>query len=203
MKTIITDEKNTMTILENTANPAPLGLLGFGLTTILLNIHNIGVIGFSSMILAMGIFVGGIAQVIAGILEFKKNNTFGMTAFIAYGFFWISLVALIIMPLKGLGTKPNNVEMAAYLLVWGIFSSGMLVGTFRISKALQIVFGLLVVLFFGLAIADYMESESIKIFAGYIGILCGLSALYSSLAQILNEVYGKQILPLGVVTIKK
>jgi len=186
-----------MTIVDKNANPAPLGLLGFGLTTILLNIHNIGSIGLTSMILSMGIFVGGLAQVIAGILEFKKNNTFGMTAFVAYGFFWISLVALILMPAKGLGSKPDNIEMAAYLFVWGLFSTGMLIGTFRINKALQVVFSLLVVLFFGLALSDYYESAPIKIFSGYVGILCGLGALYTSLAQILNELYNKELLPIG------
>jgi uncharacterized protein len=79
---------------QKLANPGPLGLLGFGMTTILLNIHNAGFFPVSAMMLSMGIFVGGIAQVIAGILEFKKGNTFGMTAFISYGMFWITLVSL-------------------------------------------------------------------------------------------------------------
>ena len=92
----------TATIKDLTANPAPLGLLGFGMTTVLLNIHNAGFFPMSAMILAMGIFYGGIAQVIAGIMEWKKNNTFGTTAFTSYGFFWLSLVALIVMPKMGI-----------------------------------------------------------------------------------------------------
>src|ERR1700752_5437221 len=85
-------------IRDSTANPAPLGLLGFGMTTILLNLHNAGYYELNSMILAMGICYGGIAQVIAGAMEWKKNNTFAATAFISYGFFWLSLVTLIVLP---------------------------------------------------------------------------------------------------------
>ena len=87
-----------LTLKDTTANPAPLGLLGFGLTTILLNLHNVGFYGLNAMIIGMGIFVGGLAQVIAGVMEFKKNNTFGATAFTAYGFFWISLVMIWLLP---------------------------------------------------------------------------------------------------------
>lgn len=85
-------------IRDTTANPAPLGLLGFGMTTVLLNLHNAGCYELNSMILAMGLAYGGTAQIIAGIMEWKKNNTFGTTAFISYGFFWLSLVALVVLP---------------------------------------------------------------------------------------------------------
>ena len=78
---------------DNLANPAPLGLMGFGMTTVLLNIHNTGMFPISAVILAMGIFYGGIAQIIAGCMEFKKGNTFGTTAFTSYGLFWLTLVA--------------------------------------------------------------------------------------------------------------
>ena len=80
-------ESNITEIRDNTANPAPLGLLGFGTTTVLLNCHNAGFFALNSMILAMGIFYGGLGQVIAGVLEWKKNNTFGATAFTSYGLF--------------------------------------------------------------------------------------------------------------------
>ena len=99
-----------------TSNPAPLGLMGFGMTTVLLNLHNAGFFGLGSMILAMGIFYGGLAQVIAGIMEWKKGNTFGTTAFTSYGFFWLTLVALIVMPKMGLIEAPDNSAMIAYLL---------------------------------------------------------------------------------------
>ena len=98
------NDQNTLQIKDATANPAPLGLMGFGMTTVLLNLHNAGGYEMNSMILAMGICYGGLAQVIAGIMEWKKNNTFAATAFISYGFFWLSLVALIVMPKLNLAT---------------------------------------------------------------------------------------------------
>jgi succinate-acetate transporter protein len=93
--------KNELKITDTTANPGALGLLAFGLTTIILNMHNAGIFSMGSVVFAMGIFYGGIAQVIAGIMEWKKNNTFGTTAFLSYGFFWLSLVALIMLPKMG------------------------------------------------------------------------------------------------------
>src|SRR5512141_1141593 len=92
---------------DTTANPAPLGLLGFGMTTVLLNIHNAGFFGLGSMILGMGAFYGGIAQIIAGVMEWKKGNTFGTTAFTSYGLFWLSLVTMIVMPKVGHAEAPE------------------------------------------------------------------------------------------------
>lgn len=193
-------ENQNITILkDNTANPAPLGLLGFAMTTILLNIHNAGGFALGSTILAMGITIGGISQVIAGVQEWKKNNTFGATAFTAYGFFWLSLVLVIILPKTGYTTAPDKNEMAAYLALWGLFTLFMFIGTFKLNIALQMVFGTLTILFFLLAIGDITECKGIKTFAGYEGILCGFCAFYAAMAQVINEVFGKVILPLGVV----
>ncbi|MGE5627267.1 MAG: acetate uptake transporter [Solirubrobacterales bacterium] len=189
----------TASLKDLTANPAPLGLLGFGMTTVLLNIHNAGFIPLSTMILAMGIFYGGLAQVIAGIMEWKKNNTFGTTAFTSYGFFWLSLVGLILMPKMGLGEAASGKAMAAYLFMWGLFTFAMFIGTLKISKALQFVFGSLAVLFFLLAAGDFTGAAAITRIAGYEGIICGFSALYTAMAQVLNELYGKTVLPIGNV----
>jgi succinate-acetate transporter protein len=180
-----------------TANPAPLGLLGFGMTTILLNIHNAGFYALGTMILSMGIFYGGLAQIIAGIMEWKKGNTFGTTAFTSYGLFWLTLVGLLVMPNTSWWEKaPGSSEIATYLLMWGIFTLFMFIGTFRLSFALQFIFGSLTLLFFLLAISDYTGSSSLRIIAGYEGIICGVSAVYTGLAQVINEVYGKKMLPL-------
>jgi succinate-acetate transporter protein len=184
-------------IADQTGNPAPLGLLGFGMTTVLLNVHNAGFFALSTMILAMGIFYGGIAQVIAGIMEWKKGNTFATTAFISYGFFWLTLVALILMPEHHLGTAADNNAMGTFLFMWGLFTAVMFIGTLKLNRALQIVFGSLTILFFLLTIADFTGSALIKQIAGYEGIFCGLSAIYAGLAQVLNEVYGKTVAPLG------
>src|ERR1700692_4038491 len=183
-----------------TGNPAPLGLLGFGMTTVLLNLHNAGFYELNAMILAMGVCYGGIAQVIAGIMEWRKGNTFATTAFISYGLFWLSLVSLIILAKLGWGAPSNDTAMAAYLAMWGLFTAVMFVGTLRLNRALQIVFATLTILFFLLAIGDFTAASSgFKHFTGYEGILCGFSAIYAGLAQVLNELFGKTVLPLGPV----
>ena len=185
---------------DTTGNPAPLGLLGFGLTTVLLNLHNAGFYELNTMILAMGICYGGIAQVIAGIMEWKKGNTFATTAFISYGLFWLSLVTLIVMTKLGWATASNEKAMAAYLFMWGLFTFVMFIGTLRLHLAGQIVFGSLTILFFLLAYGDYTNaSAGFKHFTGWEGVFCGFTAIYTGLAQVLNELYGKVILPLGPV----
>ena len=185
-------------IKDATANPAPLGLLGFGMTTILLNIHNSGIIPLDTMILGMGIFYGGIAQVIAGIMEWKKNNTFGTTAFTSYGFFWLSFAAMIILPKTGL-TPASSDSVSFYLMFWGLFTFIMFIGTLKINRALQLVFGSLTVLFLLLVLAGFTANPAIRMAAGIEGIFCGLTAMYAGLAQVLNEVYGKTIWPVGPV----
>jgi succinate-acetate transporter protein len=184
---------------DQTANPAPLGLLGFGMTTVLLNIHNAGLFPINSMILAMGIFYGGIAQVIAGIMEWKKNNTFGTTAFTSYGLFWLTFVALLVMPEVGWVGASSSIAMGCYLFMWGLFTFGLFIGTLRISRALQVVFASLTALFWLLALGNFTGSAGILVFAGYVGIFCGSSAIYTGLAQVLNELYGKTLLPIGPV----
>ena len=185
-------------ISDTTANPAPLGLLGFGMTTVLLNIHNAGFFELNSMILGMGIFYGGAAQIIAGLMEWKKRNTFATTAFVSYGFFWQVLVALILLPkIIPSATPTNPVAFATFLAMWGIFTAVMFVGTLRLSRALQFVFGSLTILFFLLVAAKLTGSETIEHVAGYEGIVCGASAMYTGLAQVINELYGSAVLPLG------
>jgi len=199
-------EPTVTQIKDTTANPAPLGLLGFGMTTVLLNLHNAGFYELNAMILAMGLCYGGTAQVIAGIMEWKKGNTFATTAFISYGFFWLSLVALLLLPKIFHGTvfpdvaPANDAAMAAYLATWGLFTGVMFIGTFRLNRALQVVFGTLTVLFFLLAYAHYAKpGEGFEHFAGWEGLVCGFSAIYTGLAQVLNELNGKIVLPLGPV----
>lgn len=183
--------------MDKHANPAPLGLLGFGLTTILLNIHNAGFYPVASMILGMGIFVGGIAQIIAGVMEFRTGNTFGFTAFCAYGSFWLSLVALWVLPKLGLAEATPVGFVGWYLAMWGLFTLFMFVGTLRKNRALQVIFGSLVALFALLAIRDWTGNELIGHIAGYVGIGCGASAFYLAMAEVLNETYGREVLPIG------
>ncbi|PYK01855.1 MAG: hypothetical protein DME35_10250 [Verrucomicrobia bacterium] len=183
-----------------TGNPAPLGLLGFGMTTVLLNLHNAGFYELNAMILAMGICYGGIAQVIAGMMEWRKGNTFATTAFVSYGLFWLSLVTMIVLTKLGWGAASNDIAIAAYLAMWGLFTLVMFIGALRLNRALQIVFATLTILFFLLAYGDFANaSPGFKHFTGYEGIFCGFSAIYTGLAQVLNELYGKVVLPLGPV----
>lgn len=186
---------STITINDSTANPAPLGLLAFGMTTVLLNFHNAGFFALGTMILAMGIFYGGIAQIIAGIMEWKKKNTFGTTAFLSYGLFWLTLVGILVMPKLGWAPAEGNTGMAAYLAIWGVFTLVMFFGTIKATKGLQFVFASLAILFFLLSIGDATGNAVITKIAGYEGIICGLSAMYTGLAQVLNESYGRVILP--------
>ena len=190
-------------IEDTTSNPAPLGLLGFGMTTVLLNIHNTGYYALGGMILAMGIFYGGMAQIFAGWMEWKKGNTFGTVAFSSYGLFWLTLVALIVGPKLGLWDATSKGLMGWYFLVWGLFTFLMFIGTLRLNVALQVVFGTLTVLFVLLAIRDWADSALIGKIAGWEGIVCGLSAIYTGIAQVLNEVYGKVVLPLCPVKKKE
>ncbi len=197
---------------EKTANPAPLGLLGFGVTTVLLNfVHNLQLGPVDGMILGMGIAYGGLAQIIAGVLEFKKGNTFGTVAFTSYGLFWWSFVLLNLLPKQVFGSAvaASNEAMAAYFLMWGLFTFIMFFGTLKANRALQTVFATLTILFFLLAIKSAllaytsMTANDLEMFTriiGIEGIITGFSAFYLALAEVLNEVHGKTVLPIGQVS---
>jgi uncharacterized protein len=186
-------------IKDGTSNPAPLGLLGFGMTTVLLNLHNSGLYSLNAMVLSMGIFYGGVAQVIAGIMEWKKGNTFGTTAFTSYGLFWLSLAGLLVLPKLGLASPPECGATAAYFAAWGVFTLVMFVGTLRINGKLQLVFGSLTVLFALLTVRDLLGATAAGLAvgkaAGFEGILCGLSAVYAGLSQVLAELFKPKKLP--------
>ena len=155
------------------------------------------------MILAMGLAYGGLAQIIAGAMEFKKGNTFGMVAFSSYGFFWWSLVALVLLPRMfpagpswNIATDSNG--MAAYFFMWGLFTFVMFFGTLKSSRALQFVFGSLWILFFLLTAAQLLNNPNFLHVTGYEGVICGLSAVYLGLAEVVNEAY-RRILPIGQI----
>lgn len=179
-----------------TANPAPLGLCGFGMTTMLLNLHNSGLFGLDTSIVAMGIFYGGMAQIIAGIMEWKKGNTFATTAFTSYGFFWLTLVAIWYLPQISKVETITPMGFGLYLSLWGFFTFCLFIGTLRLTCALKTVFATLTILFALLAISTFTGNACLHTVAGYVGIFCGFSAFYTAMAQVLNEVYGRTILPL-------
>lgn len=198
---------------EKFGNPAPLGLLGFGITTILLNLHNAGLFPLDTMILAMGLAYGGLAQVIVGVMEFKKGNTFGTVAFTSYGLFWWSLVALKVLPVvfpnapasSGL-VDPTSMAMAAYFFMWGLFTFTMFFGTLKTNRALQFVFISLAILFFMLTTKELtgnptlFETFTFNNLTGIEGVICGLSAVYLAFAEVLNEAHQKTVLPISPVS---
>jgi hypothetical protein len=177
------------------ANPAPLGLIAFGLTTVLLNFHNAGFYPLSSMILAMGLAYGGTAQIIASAMEYKNGNTFATVAFGSYGLFWYSFAILLLLPKMGLAAAPDAASLAVYLFMWGVFTAVMFIGTLKISRGLQAIFGTLAILFFLLALGETTGNATITLIAGYEGILTGLIAMYVGLAEVINETHGREILP--------
>ncbi len=197
---------------EKTANPAPLGLLGFGVTTILLNYaHNFRLGSVDGMILAMGLAYGGLAQVIAGVMEYKKGNTFGTVAFTSYGLFWWSYVILNVMPnftlISPRISVANNEALAAYFCMWGLFTLAMFFGTLKKNRAIQFVFMSLAILFFLLTARSALLANDlttdVKLFTqiiGIEGIICGASAVYLAIAEVLNAEHGKTVLPICPVS---
>ncbi len=183
-------------LITKLANPAPLGLLGFGITTVLLNLVNAGAFPLDTVILAMGIAYGGLAQIIVGIMEFRKGNTFGTVAFSSYGLFWLSFVLLLVLPKFTGFSSPSASSLAAYFIMWGLFTFGMFFGTLKANRALQFVFGSLAILFFMLAIGQFAGNATFTTITGIEGVICGLSAVYLGIAEVLNESHQKTVLPI-------
>ena len=195
MNTIEEKSRNNIFLVDDTANPAPLGLCAFGMTTVLLSLHNTGLIPLASPIIAMAIFYGGIAQVIAGIMEWKKNNTFGMLTFGSFGFFWISFAAILMLPALGLAKAPGAVDLAAFLGVWGIFAVGLFICSFKMHRILNVTLFFVVLLVVLLVAAELTGSGLIKTLGGATGLIAGLLALYIGMGQTINEVFGKKVFP--------
>lgn len=174
------------------ANPAPLGLLGFGMTTVLLSLHNATVLPLDGVTLAMGIFVGGLAQVLAGIMEYKNGNTFGTVAFTLYGMFWLTFV-LTHIGLEGM--SGGSETLGTWLLLWGILTLFLFVGTLKGRKSLMLVFATLTITFFLLSAGNYGAIDGLLIAGGVVGVICGLAAMYTAFAEILAEQHGKELIP--------
>ena len=187
--------RNNLFLMDNTANPAPLGLCAFGMTTLLLSLHNSGLTALSSTILAMALLYGGVAQAIVGIMEWKKKNSFGMLTFGSFGFFWISFATLLILPALGVAKAPGAPELAAFLAIWGIFAFGLFICTLKMHRLLQVTLAAVVLLVVLLVAAQLTGSATIGLLGGIVGIIAGALALYMGMGQVINEVHGSRILP--------
>ena len=182
------------------ANPAPLGLIGFGLTTVILSLINANLLPAAgvNVVIPLAITFGGLIQIIAGILEFKTGNTFGMVAFLSYGAFWwwFSLMLILgnthVISLDGAGST-----IAVTLIAWGIFTMYMWIGTFKLNRALWLVFLTLWITFYLLGLGDLLHKDAIKHAGGWVGLICGLLAVYTSFALVTNATLGRDVLPIG------
>ena len=195
MEHIEEKSRNNLFLMDNSANPAPLGLCAFGLTTILLSLHNSGFTSLGSPIIAMAIFYGGLAQIIVGLMEWKKNNTFGMLTFGSFGFFWISFATLLMLPILGLAKAPGSVDLAAFLAVWGLLILGLFICTLKMHKLLAFTLFMVLLLVVLLVAAQLTGSPLILHLGGFAGLIAGLLALYMGVGQVINEIYGSRVLP--------
>jgi succinate-acetate transporter protein len=202
------DIKSELTIspqqLPKVANPAPLGLAGFGITTVLLSCINAGLLPADAVnaVVPLAFAFGGAAQIIAGILEYVNGNTFGLVAFTAYGTFWWWYAFMLWTVGAGWIKAPAPAAVAVALLLWGVFTLYMWVSTFRANKGVWTVFLLLWITFFLLSAGDF-GTPGAKALGGYIGILTGIAAMYVSFAEVTNGAFGRPIIPLGVPFVKE
>jgi succinate-acetate transporter protein len=170
--------------------------MGFGLTTILLSLSNAGYFAAGAAIFTMGLFFGGTAQIMAGIMEFKKGNTFGMTVFCSFGFFWIVVISTILAPKLGFAAAETAMAMAWLFFLWGIYVVYLTIGTLRTNRVMQFTFALLAIVLFLLAAGDAYANKDLKTLAGYLGIFAGAGAVYMAASHVLLEALGKNVLPL-------
>ncbi len=179
------------------ANPGPLGLFGFGLTTCVLSAINAGLLPHESVaiVVPLAFAYGGLAQLIAGILEFRTGNTFGMVAFVSYAMFWWWFALLQWTVGAGWLKAPPASAAATVLLMWGVFTLLLWIVTFRLNKALWSIFLLLTITFFLLAAGDFGFGTG-KL-GGYIGLLTGIDALLVGFVEVLNATANRTIIPLG------
>ncbi len=178
------------------ADPAPLGLAGFGVTTLILSVFNAKILSGQGLpvVFGMALAYGGLAQLLAGMWEFRNNNTFGATAFSSYGAFWLSYWALVQFFAKDIGGDAGN-AIGLYLIAWGIFTTYMWIASFGVSGAVNLVFILLAITFFLLGIGEWSGHANIGKIGGYVGLATAAAALYASFAVVTNSTFKRTVLP--------
>ncbi len=182
------------------ANPAPLGLIAFGLTTVILSLINAGILpkGGEPVVLPLAFAFGGLIQMMAGVMEFRAANTFGTVAFLSYGAFWWWFALLVLLGSHGvLDLSQAGSTIAVTLIAWGVFTLYMWIATFRLAKALWFVFLTLWITFFLLGFGDLLGAHGLSQAGGWMGLLCGLLAMYTSFALVTNSTFGRSVLPVG------
>jgi uncharacterized protein len=186
------------------ANPAALGLVGFGLTTVLLSLVNAGVLpaGGEGVVIPLALAYGGLIQLIAGIFEFRISNTFGMTAFLSYGAFWWWFALLLLFAHNGLiDISKAGPTVGVALLLWGVLTLYLWISSFRLARIVFAIFLTLWITFFLLAFGAMLGQPALTHAGGYLGILCGALAMYGSFGFVTNATWGRTIVPVGLVPI--
>jgi uncharacterized protein len=194
----VVGEATARTPISAIADPAPLGLAAFALTTFVLSMFNSGLVSEKGepIVLGLALAYGGLAQLLAGMWEFKNNNTFGATAFSSFGAFWLSLWAYNQFYADKITDKADaGHAVGLYLIAWGIFTAYMFIASLRTSVAVSVVFGLLTATFFVLGIGDSGANTDIVKIGGYLGLATALAAWYASFAVVTNKTYGRIVLP--------
>jgi len=184
------------------ANAGPLGLSAFAITTFLLSMVNAGLIaeGAEPIVFGMALMVGGLAQVLAGMWEFRTGNTFAGTAFVAYGAFWLSFWALVQFYVADIPKADVGDALGLYLIAWGIFTAYMFVASFKTSRGVNVVLGLLLFTFLALGIGELAASTGLTRAGGYLGLLTAAAAAYVAMAEITNATFGRTVLPIHPLT---
>jgi succinate-acetate transporter protein len=170
--------------------------MGFGMTTILLSLANAGYFAAGVSVFTMGLFFGGAAQIIAGLMEYKKGNTFGMTVFCSFGFFWIVVISTILLPKLGLASPETAQPMAWLFFLWGVYVVYLTIATLRTNRLMQFTFAALTIVLFLLSTSEAFANGDVRILVGYLGILAGAGAIYMAASHVLLETLGRNVLPL-------
>jgi len=181
------------------ADPAPLGLAAFAMTTFVLSFFNAGLVSDTAepIVLGLALTYGGIAQLLAGMWEFRNNNTFGATAFTSYGAFWLSFWAFNQFYASKVPEKEVGAAVGLYLIAWGIFTAYMFIASMRTTMAVMAVFGLLTITFLVLGIGEAAGNTGLSKIGGWIGILTALTAWYASFAGVTNSTFKRIVMPVG------
>ncbi|OEF25869.1 acetate uptake transporter [Vibrio rumoiensis] len=185
-----------------TASPqidySPLGLLGFSMTSIVVNLHGLSLLPLNALIISMALLCGGLTQLFVGLLEYKNGRSFSGVTFCAYGIYWLSFVSLLIFPQLGWESAPTGL-VGCYFILWGLFTGCMTLIARQLSRLDFIIFSSLAMVYFLLALHQFIPIESIGIVASLMGLVCGGCAFYLAVAKILYQELGRTILPIGLM----
>jgi succinate-acetate transporter protein len=196
---IVSPVESPASTLPPVANPAPLGLAAFALTTFVLSMFNAGLLaaGGEPVVFGLALAYGGLAQLLAGLWEFRAGNTFGATAFCSYGAFWLSFWAFVEFFEKSIPAADAGHAVGLYLIAWGIFTAYMFIPSLRTTMAISVVFALLALTYIALGIGNAGGHSGIIKVGGWLGLATAVAAWYASFAEVSNATFGRTVFPVG------